>query len=500
VPTLRWAEPCTNGGGLYQCDTARVPLDYDHPAGPTINLRLIRRPATDQRHRIGTLFFNSGGPGNALTGYLPALYDRFPAQVRERFDIVGFDPRGIGESTAIQCFPTAQDERRLFAELPAGFPIGTAEEQRTIDVFGRFGRACAARNKTMLSHVSTANTARDMELLRRAVGDPKLSYYGLSYGTLIGATYANLFPGKVRAMVLDSVLDPVTYTTGRNGEAAWLGAALRLGEDVSRLRTLNALLDLCGRAGVQRCPFSAGTAEGTREKYEMLLADLRRTPVEVDGQTFTYAATIAAVANSLESTTAIPGAVDAGWEQAASLLQTLWQTVHGGRSAPSSSADPGAGPGDNPDTGERYAGPEQFAAVVCAESLNPRDPASYPWQADWAYTRSGDLGRLSAWKLAICANWPTVDNDRYTGPWNRHTSAPILVTGVTLDPQTPYQGSVNLARELARGRLLTIDGYGHGALQNRSSCADAYHAAYLVTGRLPAEGTVCRQDMAPFQA
>jgi hypothetical protein len=147
---------------------------------------------------------------------------------------------------------------------------------------------------------------------------------------------------------------------------------------------------------------------------------------------------------------------------------------------------------------EKYAGPEQFVATVCGESPNPHDPASYPAQAAWAVNRSGDLGRMSAWKTAVCATWPFVDQDRYAGPWNRRTSAPILVIGVTHDPQTPYVGAVTLSHQLANARLLTVAGYGHGALQNKSSCSDAHQARYLITGTLPADGTICQQDQAPF--
>jgi pimeloyl-ACP methyl ester carboxylesterase len=335
VPKLRWDKSCTHGGGEFQCDTARVPLDYDRPKGPTISLALIRRPATDRKNRIGTLFFNSGGPGNALTTYLPALYQRLPEQVRQRFDIVGFDPRGIGESTSVQCFQNAAEEGSLLSKLPPGFPIGPSEETQTLDVFDHFTNACASGDTRLLSHVSTANTARDMDLLRRAVGDRKLSYYGLSYGTLIGATYANLFPGSIRAMVLDSVLEPVAYTTGRGDEAERLGTALRVGDDVSRLATLHAFLDLCGRAGVDRCPFSAGTARATHAKYDALLDVLRGRPITLGETTFTYASAVAAVTATLEATTAIPDAVDAGWPQGAALLQALWdQPLHRQQSQP----------------------------------------------------------------------------------------------------------------------------------------------------------------------
>jgi pimeloyl-ACP methyl ester carboxylesterase len=201
VPVLRW-QRCNAVQG-FDCATARVPLDYRNLHGSTIHIAVIKRPATDRAQRIGSLFFNPGGPGGAGTTALPAWYGYFPAQVRTRFDIISFDPRGIGASTAVQCFPTQADENAFFSTLPAGFPVGRTQEQTWFGGYALFGQQCGQRNAALLSHVSTAEVARDMNLLRRAVGDPQLNYLGISYGSYLGATYANLFPGKVRAMVLD---------------------------------------------------------------------------------------------------------------------------------------------------------------------------------------------------------------------------------------------------------------------------------------------------------
>lgn len=465
-------------------------MDYDEPGGRQLDIKLIKRGASGER--IGTLFFQSGGPGEALTTSLPKLYDRFPAAVRERFDLVGFDQRGVGESTAVQCFPSAADEDRFLSSMPAGFPVGRKQEQAFLKGWARFAESCAERNPTLLAHVSTANAARDLDRMRQAVGDSKINYYGLSYGTFLGATYANLFPGNVRSMVLDAVLEPVAYTTGRGNEGERLGAALRLREDEERLRTMNTFLDLCGAAGRERCAFAAGTS--TRHKYNKLMGRLAKGPIRLGEQTFTRASAVAAVGGALDVLKPIPGYVDHGWPQAAELLQGLWQarkTRAVANPLPRSASGAAA-------FEERYAGIEQGGAVICSEIDRPADPASYRRQADWAARRSGDFGRLAAWKLAPCATWQPMDNDRYTGPWNRRTSAPILVMSSTLDPSDPYRNAQTLTRQLANARLLTINGIGHGVIQNKSSCAEAHESAYLINGTLPTKGTTCKQDHKPF--
>ena len=169
-----------------------MPLDYRHPGGGKIDLAVIRRRATDPAHRLGSLFFNPGGPGGPGTVVLPFAYRLFPAAVRARFDIVSFDPRGVGASTAARCFPSAAAETRLLAQVPNGFPVGAAEETDWHAGFAGMDAICAKRNDPVLSHMSTADVARDLDLLRQAVGDRALNYLGVSYGTLLGATYANL--------------------------------------------------------------------------------------------------------------------------------------------------------------------------------------------------------------------------------------------------------------------------------------------------------------------
>ncbi|WP_045306118.1 alpha/beta hydrolase [Saccharothrix sp. ST-888] len=493
VPRLDW-QACADG---FQCATAHVPLDYRAPHGATIDLAVIRHPATDPAHRIGSLFYNPGGPGVPGTQALPAMTAHFPEQLRARFDIVSFDPRGIGASTSTRCFADDATERRFLADVPAGFPVGHRQEQVWTDAYARFGQECLRNNAALLPHLSTANVARDMDLLRRAVGEQRLNYFGTSYGTYLGATYANLFPGKVRSMVLDSAVDPVAWSTGRDGQADRLGAFLRTGTDVAAGRTLNAFLDQCGQAGPSACAFSSGDAAGTRAKFTTLLQRLRQQPVTFGSppaaMTFTYASTLESTLFQLYAAAPVPG-LAAGWPGLGQQLQQLWTGSGTPAPAPApaaKAADAGAGAGS-------YQGQEQAMAVMCEDSANPSSWSGYPAQAALARARSGELGPYFAWASERCAAWPTGDPDHYAGPWNRPTAQPVLVVANTGDPAMPYQGSQAMARSLGRARLLTVDGYGHTALANPSSCAADHEVRYLVDGVLPPPATVCRPDHRPF--
>jgi pimeloyl-ACP methyl ester carboxylesterase len=467
VPKLAW-HACQRG---FQCAIARVPLDYTHPRGRTIHLAVIRHRATDPAHRIGTLFFNPGGPGGSGVAALPGFLSLLPAAMRARFDIASWDPRGVGASTAVECFASARDANRFLDGMVVGssFPVDSVQIARWTRRYRAFGRHCVRRSGGLLRHVSTADTARDLDLLRQAVNDRKLSYYGFSYGTFLGATYANLFPGHVRAMVLDSNLEPRAYVTpeiNANG-GRFLTTELRERSDQSAARTLKAFLDRCG-APTADCAFSAGSAAATRAKYAALLQRFGRPPRSVK---VTYAEMVSTVGRYLGT--------QAAWPALATLLQKLWMT--GNAKLP-------------------IVAPKQLAglsAILCSESPGPR-AAAYPSLARFAFRRSGPLGVSKLWQTLPCASWPATAADLYAGPWDRRTANPVLVTNNTIDPNTPYQGAVAMARELARARLLTVDGYGHGVLVNQSACATRYISRYLIRHALPPKGAVCQQDQQPF--
>jgi pimeloyl-ACP methyl ester carboxylesterase len=478
VPELAWqpcADPRQSG---FDCATAQVPLDYGDLQGSTIDLAVIRHRATAPANRIGTLFFNPGGPGGVGTEDLPAWFELFPAELRARFDLISWDPRGIGASTAVQCFATPDEGLAFFSDLPAGFPVGGAEERAWIRGYARFGQLCTQRNGDLLEHVSTVDTARDLDLLRQAVGDPQLTYRGTSYGTFLGATYANLFPDRVRAMVLDGNVDPVSWTNGGDDDAL-LSTSLRAGSDKASAQTLNAFLRLCGQASTDQCAFSAGSAAATQAKFATLLQRLRKQPIPFEGEPVTYAALVSAMGGVLFTSQAQPGFP--GWAAFAQVLQTLWTGGSGGTPPPPS-----------------YQFPEQALAVACAESPNPRRPVVFRVLGALSYARAGDIGPSWSWGDEPCASWPATAADRYSGPWNRPTANPVLVIGNTFDPSTPYEGAVAMANNLARARLLTVDGYGHTVLLNPSACASTYESRYFVDGTLPPPGTVCQQDQQPF--
>jgi pimeloyl-ACP methyl ester carboxylesterase len=518
IPVLNW-QPCDNG---FECAIARVPLDYHDPHGQMISIAVIRHLATDPAHRIGSLFFNPGGPGGSGVAALPAYYTLFPARVRAQFDLVSFDPRGVGASTAVQCYPNAAAERQALSGLPAGFPVDAAQIRALDSIWASFDHTCGVSAGDLIPHLSTANVARDMNLLRQAVGDPQMNYLGVSYGTYLGATYANLFPRTVRAMVLDGNVDPVAWATGYGDEAALFGTTLRIGQDEGMAATLRAFLTRCGQATAGACAFSAGSAAATQAKYQALLRRPRQRPETLNGQTVTYAVATAAVGSYLYTVEPEPGGL-IGWANLATLLQELWAgsgstgTVPTPAARPSlppvldpaildpaildpavTSAAPAGAVVTAPAATQAYSGNEQPVATLCDDSPNPRNPASYPAQAALAYARSGAFGPYRAWTTEPCARWPAFDADRYTGPWNVPTANPLLLVGNTTDPATPYKGSLAMAGDLASARLLTIDGWGHTELLNPSSCAQADESAYLIDGTLPPAGAICQPDQQPF--
>jgi pimeloyl-ACP methyl ester carboxylesterase len=476
---LAWAD-C--GGGM-QCATVPVPLDYAHPDGPTISIALIRFPASDQAHRIGSLFVNPGGPGGSgvqtVRGIGPALNQIFGG----RFDIVGFDPRGVGASTSVRCFTGAQ-EQALFYANEAVFPVGPAAERRYNVKLGVFTGRCGARSGALLPYLTTVFAARDLDRLRAAVGDDALTYLGFSYGTVLGATYANLFPARVRALVLDGVTDPVAYT---HNLFDWTAGSLRDTEQV-----LAGFARTCAAAGPQGCAL-AGHGD-VRGRIDALLARLRRTPVPAPNAP-------------------VPGLLDYPTAQTlifSALYSTpLWPLLASGLAA----AEQGDGSvllrlvaaqaGDPDPTTTDYDNlRDAQAGILCTDSPAPRDPGRWP-----AFVRR--LERISptaaasvGWLVGLpCATWPAQAASRYTGPWNARTSHPVLLVGVTHDPITPLASARKLARLMGPSAvLLTHDGYGHSSFGQQSACTLTAEARYLVQGVLPAPGTVCAADAPPFTA
>jgi len=489
VPVLDW-KPCIDPlQAGYDCATAKVPLDYQNPRGTAIELDVIRHRATDPAHRIGSLFWHPGGPGARGTLALPLTLQTnllFPELLRQRFDIIAWDTRGVGTTTssgAVHCFDTPEQEAAFLESFPQGIPLGPAERRAYFQGYRELGARCRARNGDLLDHVSTTETVLDLDLLRQAVGDAQLNYQGNSFGTFVGDVYANMFPDRVRALVLMGNMNAAALAKLGAGPP-FLNTQLRQGADKTSAKTLNAFFRLCARVGQERCAFAAESVATTKSKWKTLLKRVRHKPITGPaGETYTYGMLV----NS-----ALAGLYHAsGWRDNAQLLQDLWDKS-GQPPAPPAPPQPYA---ESPISIVQ----SQQDAIRCLDSPNPRNPAAYEALADLGYARSGDLGRYWVYQDLQCAAWPAKGRNLYTGPWNRPTANPILLVNTTHDPATSHENAVIMSRKLARARLLTIEGYGHSMGGVPSACADDYIARYFVKGTLPPQGAVCRQDRAPFE-
>ncbi|MEV8504439.1 alpha/beta hydrolase [Actinoplanes sp. NPDC051475] len=479
-----------------ECATTRLPLDYDKPHGATTEIAVLRVKAKDQQHKIGTLFVNPGGPGGSGTDIALAAPSFLSESILQRFDVVGIDPRGIAASENVHCFPSVRDQTKVLADMNVAFPWGKAEEKKYVKAAKKFGKACSTTGKPLTGAMSTAEVVRDMEVLRRSVGDTKLSYLGFSYGTAIGQYYANMFPERFRAVVVDGVLDPqhwvgTTQTADQEQDQ-------RLQSAEGAYRALKEILKRCDRAGKRYCVFSAGDPV---KRFETIAKKLRQKPLVVgegaDSYTITYADFIGGVLGSLYGT----GAGDS----VTFMAQDLWtllnppspaaatkartaliQRIKDSRSKPSRDF-----PYDN--------GFETFAGVDCTDGLHPKDADKWPAMMEKADKRAPYFGRAWGWGTAQCARntWTVHDEDAYTGPWTRRTAAPVLIVGTKWDPATNYDDAVSAARRLPNSRLLSNTNWGHTSYGS-SKCATGAIDSYLLTGKLPAAGTVCEGDLQPF--
>ena len=469
----------------YQCAQIQVPLDYDRPGVASVQIALVRIPASDPSRRIGSLFLNPGGPGGSGVDFAafagPYLYTD---EVRARFDIVGFDPRGVGRSTALTCAGSFRQMQPWFVSTP--WPETAPEVAAWAGSDAALQSACAQKGGRMLDHMSTADVARDLDRLRAAVGDAALSYAGYSYGSYLGTTYANLFPGRVRALVVDGVLDPVDWSTGDPGEGA-LPFSTRLRSDIGARDTLGEFFRLCDTAP-SGCPF-AGPA-GSAARYDVLEARLRSQPIVFpDGFTYDERFLVA------DTLSAMYGSFD--WWYFADYLAFLEGVAQGTvpLSAPafeSKRRSVGSGRGGFP----HYPGFEWFAGVACADSDNPDTVAAWQAAAE-ARLNESRFGPLWTWVSSVCSAWPGTQDDRYTGPWTAATARPVLVVNARFDPATPLHGADRVAALLPGARQLTVQGWGH-TTPFLSAAADAAVGRYLVDGTLPAVGAVFHQDFDPF--
>ncbi|MFJ4469038.1 alpha/beta hydrolase [Streptomyces sp. NPDC089424] len=440
-------------GDEWRCATLKVPLDWAKPDGGTIDLALVRSEARGD-DRIGSLLFNFGGPGSSGVATLPA-YASTVSKLHERYDLVSWDPRGVGASEGIRC---RSDKEIQAAEAVDVSPDTPAEETAYFEDAADFGKGCEASTGELLAHVSTADTARDLDLMRHVLGDAKTHYFGISYGTELGGVYAHLFPKNVGRLVLDAVVDPSADAVG-HAKNQTLGFQ----------RALDDYLKSTGQDPKQ----------GSR-KIADLLKRIDAEPLATSSdRKLTQSLAFTGIVLPLYSKSSWP-----------TLTMALESAEGGDGSALLALADSY----NERDEAGRYTTTTHSQRVIsCLDDKQRPTPAEARKLLPEFEKISPVFGPFLGWDTAgWCHEWPVAgqfDTPEVSAPG----AAPILVVGNTGDPATPYEGARRMADELGEGVgvMLTWKGEGHGAYGSGSDCVDSTINAYALTGTLPKDGKVC---------
>ncbi len=445
------------------CSWVQVPIDYADPEAGTTRLRVLKVPATGTSQ--GSMLVNPGGPGGSAVDYAALADYIVSGSVRRAFDVVGFDPRGVGYSEPIVCVDAARVDEMLGMDPT---PDDEAEFEQLEQSNKAFGEACESKYPKILGHVSTLDAAKDMDIMRAVLGQEKLTYLGKSYGTSIGATYAGLFPQRVGRMVLDGAIAPDLTNE-----------QLNLGQAVGFERATRAYVQSCTSEG--DCPLGTNVESGIKS-LQGLLKKLDSAPIAVEGDprvtklTEGWASIGLAYAMYEEST----------WDE---LTDALRSAQHGDGTGLFSLAKTYA------DRSSDGSYPGNIMQVITA--VNCLDRGSERQDFGQMQTLAGEFakkaptwGPFMVWGASSCAEWPI----KPVGEPQKVTAAgsgPIVVVGTTRDPATPYEWAQQLADQLENGHLVTYDGDGHTAYLRSNACVDRTVDAYLLKGTVPADNLKC---------
>jgi pimeloyl-ACP methyl ester carboxylesterase len=440
--TITW-EQCDDA----ECGALTVPLDWSDPSGATIDLALVRVPAKEPAHRIGSLLVNPGGPGGSGVEFVRSGFE-FDPDVADRFDLVGFDPRGVGGSDALEC----GDEVPAFLEADSG--PDSPEEQADLDAKAKaVADECAAEDGDRLAHVGTIDVVRDMDAIRDALGDGGLTFYGFSYGTKLGVEYAALFPDRVRAIVLDGVVDPADDFESYLRE-----------QTVALEQTMTSVFAACDTD--PSCPVSGGAAAA----YDRVAAATEVAPLD------------AGSGHQLGPSEVATGALFVSYDK------SLWRDLY------DALADAEKGDGEGlyalADSYRSFGGYTVYAAVECADSPHPAGSPAFAAFASELAGLSPRFGAAVANELLPCAFWPVPPTGE-PGDVLAPGAPAVLVIGNTGDAATPYRQAVEVAGNLESGVLLTYQGEGHTSY-GKSPCVDNAVADYLIDLTPPAAGMTCK--------
>jgi len=466
---LDW-QPCDKN---FQCARLLVPFDYARPAWRRFSLPVVRLAAAEPPGPIGALVINPGGPGGSGVEYALSAHGEFTPGILGRFDIVGFDPRGVGGSEpAVRCLTGPQLDK-YFATDDA--PATAAELATVVSESKLYASSCEHLNADLLPYLGTVNAAKDMDVLRAALGEPSLTYLGKSYGTVLGASYAQQFPSRVRALVLDGAVDPtlsglqVDVTQAQGFESAFAQFA-----------------NWC--AGQSGCPLSEpsiSAAGGPVAKVAGLLAAANQHPLSnllSDGQPANGAMLLTGIASALYLRqewpllkSALASAFSGDGTILVELADSLMERSPNGTYTNLSDAE---------------------LSVDCVDRPWPRSLTAWQAAASAAARAAPLFGAAIVWGSLPCAYWPvppSVVRVQAAARAAQHAARarPILVVGDLHDPATPYQWAVALSRDLASGVLLGWNGEGHTSYMEGDACVDYTVDSYLLSLRTPRSGTVC---------
>ncbi|MGW6563795.1 alpha/beta hydrolase [Streptomyces sp. NPDC054975] len=480
---LKWT-----GCGEFRCARLTVPMDYADPGnGRTFELAVAKAVTADPAHRMGSLVFNPGGPGGSGVDHLKdGAVDSFGAKVRERFDLVSFDPRGVGASTpALTCDDGRDEKEGEGAGAPRNEhplnPRTDADREGALALAKAAAAECVARSGDILRHVGTRDAARDMDVLRAALGESRLTYLGWSYGTSLGTSYAEQFPRRVRALVLDGAIDPSLDWRARAQSQA-----------VGFRRAVDDYATYCADvAGADVCP--GATPDAIRAVVDRLFARTGRAPLPVDGSE--AGADERTLLDALSMAMYTP---EAQWKELSQALTaadagdgTKLAALADGEETPEPEGEEEAGsptpaeeavPADNEDAA--------LLAVNCADTPHPRVAQPY-WDALAPADRAaGPYGTTSVLDAMTCKDLPAAAGQPHRV--RAEGVPPVLVVGTTGAPATPYEESESLAAQLPGGMLLTYEGVGHTAYGRGGACVTDAVDAYLVSLKPVRAGATCQ--------
>lgn len=440
-----------NCGGGFECAALAVPLDYENPFKDSISISVIRLVANE--NTLGSLVLNPGGPGGSGIQYARAAEYVVSEQVLNNYDIVGFDPRGVGQSTPVECLDDVQTDEYIALD---GTPDNEQELAESIELLTEFGAACLANSGDLANFIDTVSAAKDLDILRAALGDKKLNWLGKSYGTFLGATYADLFPKNVGRMLLDGAIDP-----------ALSNLELSKGQALGFEDALYRFVEDC--LNQSDCPL-VGTIDEGISQIQQMLDDLDTIPALLDdGRQFTQAMGVLGVVGGLYDVTY-------GW---ANLRPMLAVAFEGDFNLLSQSVD--LYTSRNQDGTYQDNSNDAIMAINCIDRPDRGTIEETISLAEQWSIIAPVFGGYLAWGNIACSYWPI------TAKGTPHTisasgSGPILVVGTTHDPATPYVWAQALADQLENGALLTLDGDGHTAYRQGSACIDAIVDKYFLTG------------------